>query len=66
MEPAGRRADSAPDLGPGQVFVSPYGRLFHRGWCDTVGHYWDERGRLQVTTDDLVGTRKPCPQCAGG
>ena len=48
VEPAGWRADGAPELGPGQVFVTKYGRLFHRGWCTTVGHYWDQHGRLQV------------------
>lgn len=64
VEPAGRRADGAPELGPGQVFVTKYGRLFHRGWCTTVGHYWDQHGRLQVTTDNLVGRRKPCQECS--
>jgi hypothetical protein len=62
-EPASRRVDGAPDLGSGQVFVTRFGRLFHQGWCQTIGDYWDKNGWLYVTSLGLVGTRTPCPDC---
>lgn len=69
VEPAARLVDGAPALGPDQVYVTPTGQVFHTGWCDLVGHQWDQRPKnLRVTVRSGVGRRRLCQQCeaAGG
>ena len=65
VEPARRGPDGAPWPGPGQVYVTRTGLAFHRTWCAAIARRWAALpSSLLVTTEDAVGLRHPCPDCA--
>ncbi|MDP9999009.1 hypothetical protein [Pseudarthrobacter sulfonivorans] len=64
VEPASRRSDGSPRVGPGQVYVVSSGKVFHPAWCNSVGNVWDENPkRLLVIEENTVGERKACKAC---
>lgn len=65
VEPASRRADGSPQLGPGQVYATKTGQVFHPSWCDVVGAKWDQDPKgLLVVAESSVGERRSCKTCA--
>ncbi|MDO5876305.1 hypothetical protein MG599_13520 [Paenarthrobacter sp. SD-1] len=64
VEPASRRSDGSPKIGPGQVYVVSSGKVFHPAWCNSVGNVWDDNPkRLLVVDESGVGSRKACKAC---
>lgn len=64
VEPASRRADGSPRAGPGQVYATPSGMVFHPGWCRIIGGKWDtDPGGVLVIAADGVGLRRECKSC---
>ncbi|MCO4253867.1 hypothetical protein [Pseudarthrobacter cellobiosi] len=64
VEPASRRSDGSPKVGPGQVYAVSSGKVFHPAWCNSVGNVWNENPkRLLVIEETSVGTRKACKGC---
>lgn len=64
VEPAQRRTDGSPKVGPGQVYAVSSGKAFHPAWCNSVGNVWDENPkRLLVVAEGAVGDRKACKAC---
>lgn len=64
VEPASRRSDGSPKVGPGQVYVVSSGEVYHPAWCNSVGNVWDENPRrLLVVEENAVGERKACKAC---
>lgn len=64
MEPANRRSDGSPKVGPGQVYVTETGEVFHPAWCSAVGNVWDNNSeKLLVIEESTVGTRRQCATC---
>src|SRR6478609_9637913 len=65
VEPEFRRAhDNSPKVGPGQVYVTRQGEVFHPAWCLTVGTVWDRNpGGLLVIAETVVGDRRRCEAC---
>lgn len=64
VEPASRRSDGSPRVGPGQVYAVSSGKVYHPAWCNSVGHVWDENPkRLLVVEETGVGGRKACKAC---
>lgn len=62
---AARRApDGMPLLEHGQVYVTPFGAVFHPIPCEVVGRLWDvEPFGLLVVEREQVGRRECCPVC---
>lgn len=63
VQPCGHLADGAPDLRSGEVYVMPYGQVFHLGWCDVLGREWDAGTGLLVVERERVGQRRCCQVC---
>lgn len=64
VEPASRRSDGSPRVGPGQVYAVSSGKVYHPAWCNSVGNVWDENPkRLLVVEEAGVGGRKACKAC---
>jgi hypothetical protein len=64
VEPAARRSDGSPKVGPGQVYVVSSGKVYHPAWCNSVGNVWDENPkRLLIVEEHAVGERKACKAC---
>jgi hypothetical protein len=64
VEPASRRSDGSPKVGPGQVYAVSSGKVYHPAWCNSVGNVWDESPkRLLVVEEAGVGERKACKAC---
>ena len=64
VEPASRRSDGSPRVGPGQVYAVSSGKVYHPAWCNSVGNVWDENPkRLLVVEETGVGGRKACKAC---
>lgn len=64
VEPAHRRSDGSPKVGPGQVYAVRSGKVFHPAWCISVANTWDENPkRLLVVEESAVGDRKACKSC---
>lgn len=64
VDPAQRRSDGSPKVGPGQVYAVSSGKVFHPAWCNSVGNVWDENPkRLLVVMESAVGDRKACKAC---
>ncbi|MEV4988442.1 hypothetical protein [Pseudarthrobacter sp. LMD1-1-1.1] len=57
-------ADNAPLIGPGQVYATRTGVMFHPAWCSQVGELWDTNPRrILVVNEASVGTRRRCGAC---
>ena len=57
-------ADNAPLIGPGQVYATRTGVMFHPAWCSQVGELWDSNPRrILVVNEASVGTRRRCGAC---
>ena len=64
VEPASRRNDGSPKVGPGQVYAVSSGKVYHPACCNSVGNVWDENPkRLLVVEESAVGDRKACKAC---
>jgi hypothetical protein len=65
VEPASRHSDGSPEVGPGQVYVTRTGAVFHPAWCIAVGTVWDDKpDGLLVIEESTVGGRRECKSCA--
>jgi hypothetical protein len=65
VEPAFRHGDGSPEVGPGQVYVTRTGEVFHPAWCIAVGAVWDDKpDGLLVISSNTVGGRRECKSCA--
>lgn len=57
-------ADNAPLIGPGQVYATRTGVMFHPAWCSQVGELWDSNPRrILVVNEASVGRRRRCGAC---
>ena len=64
VEPARRRVDGSPQAGPGQVYATPSGMVFHPGWCRIIGAKWDtDPDGVLVIAADGAGQRSECKSC---
>jgi hypothetical protein len=64
VEPASRRSDGSPKAGPGQVYATPSGMVYHPAWCRIVANQWDNQPlRLKVIRETGVGQRRVCKSC---
>lgn len=64
VEPASRRSDGSPKVGPGQVYAVSSGKVYHPAWCISVANTWDDHPkRLLVVDENAVGDRKACKAC---
>lgn len=64
VEPAFRRTDGSPQVGPGQVYATRTGEVFHPAWCIAVGTAWDNKPEaLLVIAESTVGGRRLCRSC---
>jgi hypothetical protein len=63
VEPASRRSDGSPKVGPVQVYAISSEKVYHPAWCNSVGNVWDENPkRLLVVEETGVGARKACDE----
>ncbi|MDP9933825.1 hypothetical protein J2T11_000149 [Paenarthrobacter nicotinovorans] len=64
VDPVSRRSDGSPQVGPGQVYVTRTGEVFHQAWCLAVGTAWDNKPEgLLVVAESTVGGRRACKSC---
>lgn len=64
VEPASRRVDGSPRVGPEQVYVTRTGTVFHPAWCSAVADKWDTQPKgLLVIAADTAGKRRQCVLC---
>ena len=60
VEPASRRSDGSPRVGPGQVYAVSSGKVYHPAWCNSVGNVWDENPkRLLVVEETVLAAGRP-------
>lgn len=64
VEPASRRSDGSPKVGPGQVYAVSSGKVYHPAWCNSGGNVWDENPKRRLVIEETrVGARKACKAC---
>jgi len=64
VEPHALGPDASPRTGPGQVYATRTGTVYHPRWCEIVGQKWDSDPQgLLVVMQAEVGKRRRCRQC---
>lgn len=53
FEPASRRSDGAPKVGPGPGYVVTSGNVYQPAWCNSVGNVWDENPKRVLVVEEI-------------